>query len=312
MRLRRKVSFIAVSILFALSLMAGAQNTYANGVSPIVETNWLEDNLKNPKVKVIFVDNWPSDKEKFEQKHIKGSYYMGIGALMGALSPNPPDQEQYEGMMNRLGLNNGDHVVLYGAAADSVFTLSAFWLMDYFGHTNVSYLNGGLAKWNKENRPGESGMKAAAPGNYKAGPRNEAIRIVKEDIVKNLDNSSIVLVDARGTGEYMGEVNNDKNPRVGHIPGALDIDSQSNFSANPGSMKPLAELKAMYEAKGVTKDKQVVAYCQAGIKASNAYFTLKHILGYEKVKVYVGSWGDWSRADAAQYPIKGTVVEVKK
>jgi len=309
MRLRR-TSFIAViSLIFMVSLFAGYQNASANGSSPLVETQWLEDNLSNPKVKIIFVDNWPSDKEQFEAKHIKGSYYMGIGALMGSISPNPPDQAQFEGMMHRLGVNTGDHVVIYGAAGDRVFTLSALWLMDYFGNVDVSYLNGGLAKWNKENRPSESGMKAATAGNYKAGSRNESIRIVADDVLKNLKNSNVVLVDARGTGEYEGKVNNDKNVRVGHIPGALDIDSQNNFSADSGVMKSVEELKAMYAAKGVTKDKEVIAYCQAGIKAANAYYTLKHVLGYPNVKVYVGSWGEWNKSDYGKFPIVGNEVE---
>lgn len=305
MRLSRKCFVVVVSLLFAVSLFAGIQNASANGsAGPLVETQWLQDNLNNPKVKIIFVDDWPSDKKEFEKKHIKGSYFMGVGAQMGALSPNPPDQAKFEGMMHRLGINNGDHVVLYGSKGGKVFTLSALWLMEYFGHEKVSYLNGGLEKWNKENRPTESGMKAAVPGKYKAAGRNESIRIVKEDVLKNLKNSDVVLVDARGTGEYVGDVNNDNNERVGHIPGALDIDSKSNFSDNPGVIKSVEELQAMYEAKGVTKDKEVITYCQAGIKASNAYYTLKHILGYPNVKVYVGSWGEWNKADANKYPVE--------
>lgn len=305
----KRILVCIVSLLFAVSLFAGLQNAYG---ASMVETQWLEDNLNNPKVKIIFADDWPSDKEQFEKQHIKGSYYMGVGAQMGALSPNPPDQAKFEGMMNRLGVNNGDHVVIYGAKAGRVFTLSALWMIEYFGHDKVSYLNGGLEKWNNENRPSESGMKAATPGNYKATGRNESIRIVKEDVVKKLNDANVVLVDARGTGEYEGKVNNDKNPRVGHLPGALDIDSQNNFNADKGVMKSVDELKAMYEAKGVTKDKEVITYCQAGIKASNAYYTLKHILGYPNVKVYVGSWGDWSRADNNTYPIVGKVVEETK
>ncbi len=307
MRLSKKLS-VVVSLLFAVSLFAGFGSAFASSASPLVETQWLEDNLSN--VKVIFVDNWPSDKEVFMKKHIKGSVYMGIGALMGSISPNPPDQGQFEGMMNRLGVKNGDHVVLYGATGDRVFTLGALWLMDHFGHGNVSFLNGGLSKWNKENRPHESGMKAAPAGNYKAGARNESIRIVGEDILKNLKNSAVVLVDARGNEEYSGAKNEGDNPRVGHIPGALDMGYLMNFNSD-GTMKSAADLKAAYEAKGVTADKEVVAYCQGGIKASNAYFALKHILGYKNVKVYVGSWGHWSRADAGKYPIVGKVVPKK-
>ncbi|RJR15252.1 MAG: sulfurtransferase [Nitrospiraceae bacterium] len=310
MRLRRKAVICIISVLFMVSVFAGFQDAYAKDGGAVVETQWLADNLNN--VKIVFVDNWPSAKESYEKKHVPGSVYMGIGALMGTISPNPPDKAQFEGMMNRLGINNNDHVVLYGIDGESVFTLGAYWLMEYFGHKKVSYLNGGLAKWNKENRASESGMKVAEAGKYKVGATDESIRIVADDVLKNLNKPNFVLVDARGTGEYKGEVNNDKNKRVGHIPGALDLDYyKTNFNAD-GTLKSVADLKAAYESKGVTKDKEVVSYCQGGIKAANAYFVLSHILGYKNVKVYVGSWGEWSGLDYNKYPIVGKIAEEKK
>jgi thiosulfate/3-mercaptopyruvate sulfurtransferase len=303
----RKIIAGTITALFMLCLFSWSQDAHAASASvkatPVVETQWLEDNLKN--VKVIFVDNWPSDKEEYMKKHIKGSVYMGIGPLMGSITAVPPDKAKFEEMMNRLGINNGDHVVLYGAKGESVFTLSAFWLMEYFGHDKISFLNGGLAKWNKENRSTEGGMKKAEPGKYKAKTPKESIRTVAEDVLKNLNNPEAALVDARGTGEYTGEVNNDNNKRVGHIPGALDLGYDvTNFNKD-GTLKSIEDLKAVYEAKGVTKDKEVITYCQAGIKASNAYFTLKHILGYPNVKVYVSSWGEWgNKLDPEKYPVE--------
>ncbi len=317
MRLLKKNFVIVVSLVFMVSLIAGYQNAFANSVSmqkPVVETDWLQDNLENPKVKTIFVDNWPSDKEAYEKKHIKGSVYMGIGALMGTIGDGSaaPDKESFEGMMHRLGVNNGDHVVLYGAAGDRVFTLGAFWLMEYFGHENLSYLNGGLAKWAKEDRPTESGLKAAAPGTYNAAVPVEAISVNGEYVLANLKNGNTVLVDARGTGEFTGEVNNEKNKRIGNIPGAHDLGYLVTNFKDDGTLKSIDELNAVYGAKGVTKDKEVIAYCQGGIKAANAYFTLRHILGYQNVKVYVGSWGEWgNRVDFSKYPINGKIVESK-
>ncbi len=306
MLLSKRMLTSIISLLFVVSLFAGVQNVFASGSNAVVETDWLEKNLNNSKVKIVFVDNWPSEKEIFMKKHVKGSVYMGIGALMGALGngTTPPDKAKFQGIMHRLGINNGDQVVIYPAKGSSVFALSALWIMDYFGHKNLSYLNGGLEKWNKENRPSESGMKKAAPGKYKAASPNESIRADSAYVLKSLKNSNIVFVDARGTGEYKGDVNNDKNKRVGHIPGAIDLDSLNNFNAD-GTLKSAADLKAMYAAKGVTNDKEVITYCQAGIKASNAFFAIKHVLGYDNVKVYVGSWGEWgNRVDFNTHPIE--------
>jgi thiosulfate/3-mercaptopyruvate sulfurtransferase len=279
-------------------------NSASHNAIALVNTQWLEDNLNNKTVKVIFVDNWPSDKEEFEKKHIKGSFYMGIGALMGTIGNGSaaPDKAQFEGMMHRLGINNGDHVVLYGATGDRVFTLGALWLMNYFGHDKASFLDGGLAKWNKEGRPTESGMHAAEPGTYKAGSADESIRVDGAYVLKNLKNDMTVLVDARGHGEYVGDVNNDNNTRVGHIPGAKDLGYQVTNFNDDGTLKSVDELKKAYEAAGVTNDKEVITYCQGGIKAANAYYALKHILGYDNVKVYVGSWGEW--ANRTENPIE--------
>ena len=301
MRLSKKVLVGIVSLLFMVTLFAGS----AFATDSLVETKWLADNLSN--VKVVFVDNWPSDKEQYMKKHVKGSVYMGIGALMGALGngSTPPDQAKFEGIMHRLGISNGDHVVLYGADSKSVFTLGAFWLMEYFGHEKVSFLDGGLAKWNAEGLPFEGGMKAAAPGKYKAGNRNESIRIDAASVLAALGDAKTAIVDARGTGEYTGAVNNDKNKRVGHLPGAADLDAiTANFNADH-TVKSVADLKAAYDSKGVTSDKNVITYCQAGLKASNSYFILKHVLGYKNVKMYVGSWSEWgNRVDFDKYPIE--------
>jgi thiosulfate/3-mercaptopyruvate sulfurtransferase len=309
MRLRRKVVLSIVALMFMLSLFAGYQNAFAGG-GALVETEWLENNLGN--VKIVFVDNWPSDKEEYMKKHIKGSVYMGIGALMGTLGNGSaaPDKAQFEGIMNRLGINNGDHVVVYGARGDNVFTLGAFWLFEYFGVDKVSYLNGSLAKWNKENRPTEAGMKKAAPGSFKVASTNEDIRTDAAHVLGSMKNDGTVLVDARGTGEFKGEVNNDKNTRVGHIPGAHDLDSYATNFNDDGTAKSASDLQKVYDTAGVTKDKEVITYCQAGIKASNSYFYLKHVLGYSNVKVYVGSWGEW--ANRTENPIDGKVVEPAK
>ncbi len=301
MRLSKKVLVGIVSLMFMVTLFAGS----AMAADPLVETKWLADNIS--KVKVVFVDNWPSDKEQYMKKHVKGSVYMGIGALMGALGngSTPPDQAKFEGIMHRLGINNGDHVVLYGADSDSVFTLGAFWIMEYFGHEKVSFLDGGLAKWNADGLPSEGGMTAAAPGNFKAGNRNESIRIDAAGVLAALGDSKTSIVDARGTAQYTGAENNDKNKRVGHLPGAADLDATTtNFNAD-STVKSVADLKAAYEAKGVTADKNVITYCQAGLKAANSYFILKHVLGYDNVKMYVGSWSEWgNRVDFNTHPIE--------
>ena len=186
MRLSKKVLIGIVSLMFMVTLIAGS----AFAADSVVDTKWLAGNLS--KVKVVFVDNWPLDKEQYMKKHIKGSVYMGLGGVMGARNGGNPDKAKFEGMMHRLGISNGDHVVLYGADYDSVFTLGAFWLMEYFGHEKVSFLDGGLAKWNAEGLPTEGGMKRAAPGKYKAASPNKAILATADDVLAAIGKAGIV------------------------------------------------------------------------------------------------------------------------
>ena len=94
------------------------------------------------------------------------------------------------------------------------------------------------------------------------------------------------------------------NKRTGHIPGAINLPFAPTNLNKDGTFKSVNELKATYESKGVTKDKEIISYCQGGIRAAHTYFVLKHLLGYPKVRNYVGSWGEWNRLDPNKYPVE--------
>jgi thiosulfate/3-mercaptopyruvate sulfurtransferase len=307
---KRSIMF-CISLLFVLCLFSVQQDAFAMftslEVNPVIETRWLEDNLYKTNVRVIYVDNWPTTKSEYESGHIPGSVFMGIGGMMGAIGNGsaPPDKAKFESVMGNLGVKKTDHVVVYSKDGNNPFTLSAAWLMEYFGHRKVSFLNGGLSKWKMEKRDVKTSAPAPSPTKYTAGSPNNDIYIDAENVLKNLNNSNVAIVDARGTDEYTGENNEEKNKRVGHIPGAQDLGFyETNFNKD-GTLKSAEELKAAYESKGVTRDKEVISYCQAGIKAGNDYFVLKHVLGYSNVKVYIGSWGEWSnRLDPEKHPIE--------
>lgn len=303
--------FIAglASVLFLWCLFLGSESAFATFTSlkaaPIVETHWLEENLDRADLRIFYMDDWPSKKTEFENKHVPGSVYIGVGTFMGILGngSTPPDKEKYEDLMGGLGVTKDDYIVVYGWGGKNPFTLSLFWLLEYFGHEKVSYLNGGLEKWNKENRKATGEATKTKKTTYKAKTVNKSMWVNADYVLENLKNSNVSIVDARGTGEYTGKVNNENNKRTGYIPGAKDLGYYvTNFNED-GTLKSSDDLKATYEAKGITKDKEVISYCQGGVKAANDYFTLKHILGYKNVKVYVGSWGEWgNRLDFKKYP----------
>lgn len=306
---RRKIILGLIVSLFLFCLSSGYQNAFANGVPALVETQWLADNIKTPDMRVVFVGSpSPKSMQGFGSQHIPGSMYVGIGSLMKVLGNGsaPPDRAEFEALMVRLGISNSSHVVVYGTGGGNPFITNAFWLMKYFCHKKVSYLNGGITKWVQEKRGTESGAPAKAqPAKYKAEV-DESVRADAAYVLQNLKNPEVVIVDTRSSDAYKGIVNEvpQANKRAGHIPGAVNLEFYSTNLNKDGTFKSVGELRALYESKGVTKDKEVITNCQGGVRAAHTFFVVKHLLGYPKVRNYVGSWGEWANLDPEKYPIE--------
>ena len=171
---RRGLLISIVLLALSLCLFAGNQHAYANGSSSIlVETKWLQDNLDDPNIRIMYVGGFsPESMAKFGSKHIPGSVYVNFNSLMKVLGNGsvPPDKAEFEALMSRLGISNDTLVVIYGSEVNP-FISNALWLLDYFGHKKVRYLNGGIAKWTQEKRRTAAGAPAQiAPTKYKAVP----------------------------------------------------------------------------------------------------------------------------------------------
>lgn len=311
----KKILTSLFALFFLISLAVGLQPAYANGdVQPLVNTQWLADNLNNKDLAIVHVASMGGKKKHFDMKHIPGSVYLGIGKLMGALggSSTPPDKAKFEALMGALGVDNNSHAIILGGSGDNVFIYGTFWLMKYHGHNKVSLLDGGVRKWMKEGRKTSGKPTPIKNTKYSASPDN-SIFATADDVLKSIKNSKAAIVDVRATNEYTGKDMLDKstgkdamgNKRTGHVPGAIHMDFYSSNMTRNGTFKSLKDLQATYEAKGVTKDKEVIIYCQAGVRAANTHFVLQYLLGYPNVKNYVGSWGEWgNRLDPAKYPVE--------
>ncbi len=276
-------------------------------VKSLVDTKWLAENLNRSDIRVVYVGSMArDDMARFGSKHIPGSAYMSLRSLTKVLGngSTPPDKKEFEALMSRLGISNDTHVIVYGESGRNPFIASAFWLLEYFGHKKVSYLDGGMSKWIKEKRQIEKGAPAkVTPTKYNAKP-DPSILADADYVLKNLKNPKVVIVDTRSPAEYTGK-NRMGNKRTGHIPGAINLPFASTNLNEDGTFKSINDLKATYESKGVTKDKEVITYCQGGIRAAHSYFVLKHLLGYPNVRNYVGSWREWgNRLDPKKYPVE--------
>jgi thiosulfate/3-mercaptopyruvate sulfurtransferase len=303
MSLRRKISVVVFSFLFALSLFAGLQNVYANGAGPLVETKWVADNMKS--LKLVYVGDVGKDhKKNYDAKHIPGSVYMGIDELLTAMraNNNTPDKVKFEELMSQLGISNDSGVVLFSTPAANPFVPGAYWLMKYFGHANVSIMNGSLDKWNNEGRATTGNATSVAASTYTASAGNAAMLVDGATVLKNHKNSVIQVVDARGSDEYKGEKKIDYIKASGHVPGAVNLNFFPTNHNSDGTYKTAADIKKAYEAARVTMDKEIITYCEAGIRGADAYFALKELAGYPNVKLYVGSWMEWGNDE--KYPVE--------
>ncbi|MCA2003247.1 MAG: sulfurtransferase [Candidatus Nitrosotenuis sp.] len=182
-----------------------------------------------------------------------------------------------------VGVTNNKMVVFYDGIS-GMLAARGVWMLLYFSHKNVAMLDGGLKKWQAEGLEIQTKTNGYSPAKFDGKP-NSNLLASYEYIKKNL--GKLILIDARSREEYSGDVI--RGSRRGHIPGAINVDFNLNIS-DDGTFKEEGSLSALYK---IPKDSQIVTYCQGAYRAANSFVALKK-LGFENVRVYLGSWGEWS------------------
>jgi thiosulfate/3-mercaptopyruvate sulfurtransferase len=238
------------------------------------------------------------DTKAYEQGHIPGA--VGLNwqkELQDQVVRAPVSKEQLEELLSNAGVSNDTTIVVYGDN-NNWFAVWAFWILKYSGHKDVRLLDGGRVKWLADNREITTTVPAYARTVYHAQAPQTDIRAFRDQILTSLGRSGFALVDVRSPGEYSGELLAPANlpqegaQRGGHIPGAANIPWASAVRED-GTFKSADELHALYEGKGITADKEVIAYCRIGERSSHTWFALRYLLGYPTVRNYDGSWTEW-------------------
>jgi thiosulfate/3-mercaptopyruvate sulfurtransferase len=264
----------------------------------LVETDWIEQHLDDPKVRIIEVDE---DTTAFEKGHIPGAIGWNWNTdLHAEVGRDYIDQDGLTLLLQSAGVNEDTTVVLYGGN-NNWFAAYAYWLLRYLGFGNVKLLNGGRKKWELESRQLTQEAKSYPQGNVSvAGPVVGDFRALRDAVLDKVGAgaSGTALIDVRSPEEYRGEkLAPDHLPQEqaqvpGHIPGAANI-PWGKAANDDGTFKSADELRALYESVGVTGDKEVIAYCRIGERSSHTWFALHELLGYENVKNYDGSWTEY-------------------
>ena len=266
---------------------------YAKSV--LVTTDWVAEHLDDHGVVVAEVDENP---DVYDEGHIRGAVKLHWrDDLQDPVERDLVSKDIFERLLGERGIGNDTIVVLYGDK-NNWFAAFAYWYLKIYGHEDVRIVDGGRQKWIDEGR--ELTTEAPSPERvqYGAKERDETIRAFRDAVREDISAGENALIDVRSPQEFSGEVisppgyEQEGAQRAGHIPTAHSI-PWAQAVRDDGTFKSPQELRRLYEAKGVTPDKQVTAYCRIGERSAHTWFVLRELLGYEAVKNYDGSWTEW-------------------
>jgi thiosulfate/3-mercaptopyruvate sulfurtransferase len=267
---------------------------YANP-DVLVGTDWLEEHLDDPNVRVIDVDE---DTSAYEKGHIRGAAgWNWTKDLHTKVGRDYLDQAGFSRLLSEAGVGPDTTVVLYGGN-NNWFSAYAYWLLKLRGFANVKLLNGGRKKWELESRELVQEVPSHQSTGYTiSGSERPEIRALRDEVLSKVG-SATGFVDVRSPEEYRGEklapdhLPQEQSQVPGHIGGAANI-PWVKAANDDGTFKSADELKELYEGEGITPDKEVVAYCRIGERSSHTWFALQELLGYRNVKNYDGSWTEY-------------------
>jgi thiosulfate/3-mercaptopyruvate sulfurtransferase len=231
--------------------------------------------------------------------HVPAAHHLDLwGVSLTDTDPAPLNAFMWmiEHVLAVHGVGASTPVVVYDDQS-GIRAARAFWFLEYFGHPSVRLLDGGFRAWTAAGLPVTRDASPARQSEW-TGSREASTLATWREVRGAIGRPDAVILDTRSDGEYCGTLVRAR--RGGAVPGAVHIEWTRNLTAD-GEFKPAAELRSMYEAAGVTPDREVIAYCQGGYRAAHSYLALR-LLGYPRVRMYVGSWKEWG--DREDLPIE--------
>ncbi len=266
---------------------------YANP-DALVETDWLEEHLDDPAIRIIEVDE---DTSAYQKGHIRGAIgWDWFKDLHDRPRREYVDQQGLSALLQAAGVGPDTTVVLYGGN-NNWFAAYAYWLLRYLGFDNVKLLNGGRKKWELEGRELTDEVPSFSASGYQvSGPVRGELRALRDEVLAKV--GKVPMVDVRSPEEYRGDkLAPDHLPQEqaqvpGHIPGAANV-PWSKAANEDGTFKSADELSELYGGVGITPDRGVIAYCRIGERSAHTWFVLHELLGYPIVENYDGSWTEY-------------------
>ena len=260
---------------------------------PLVSADWLHEHIGDRDVRVIDF-RWylvgRKGAEEYAKGHIPGAAFVELDDVTGkGPGRHPlPTREQFEAAMRTAGVNAATAVVAYDDVGGSV-AARLWFLLRWFGHERQAVLDGGLQAWGE---PLETVSPHVRQGSFTA---HEPDRLRVLDFDKVAQHRGVPVIDSRAGERYRGE-KEPVDPKAGHIPGARSAPFAGNLQED-GRFKSREELRRRFEEVGVDPDKGAVVYCGSGVNACHNLLAME-LAGVKNVRLYEGSWSDWSSRDA--------------
>lgn len=256
----------------------------------LVSASWLSARLGTKGLRVVESDE---DSLLYDIGHIPGAVRIDWAKdLNNKTVRDYITGEDFAALMSAKGIARDDTVVIYGDKSNwwAAFTL---WIFELFGHEDVRILNGGRDAWMAEERDTSYAVPEYPATDYPVVKRaDHPDRIYVQELLEKLGTPK--LIDVRSAAEYNGTADAGSPSsgvlRRGHIPTAVNIPWEKSVHPN-SRFRSAEELAALYAE--VPKDSEAIVYCQVGDRAAHTWFVLKHLLGYDFVRNYDGSWAEW-------------------
>lgn len=261
----------------------------------LAETDWLAEHLADPNLRIVdlrYYFDGRDGRAAYAQGHLPGAVYCDwttdLSDLTAAVANLLPTPEQVARNLGRLGIGDDTLVVGYDDEGGH-FAARLWFVLAYYGHDRMKILHGGIQKWVAEGRPLTREVPTPPPAIFTPKSPRETMRIRVDELARRLDDPTLAIADVRRRSEFVGaEV---RAKRGGRIPGARHVFWQENLRPDR-TFRPADEIRQRHIEAGITPDKEIVTYCQGGVRAAHALFALT-LAGFPNVRLYDGSWAEW-------------------